>query len=497
MNKILLTLMMVVVPVALPAADRPNVVYILADDMGYGDVGALNPDGKIPTPNIDRIAKEGMVFTDAHSGSSVCTPTRYGIVTGRYAWRVKPQGVLGGTSPAMITPDRLTVAGFLKAQGYQTACVGKWHMGMDMALVGKGKEEVDWAKPILNGPVAAGFDYYYGIPASLDMAPYVYIENDRFTAVPTRKTKGESGYPFYRPGPIADDFEIEQVLPRLTDKAVRYILDHAKQDKPFFLYFPLTGPHTPVIPTPEFKGITTLGDYGDFCVEVDAMVGKVLAALDQAGIAQDTWIVFTSDNGCSPQARFDHLLPLGHNPSFLFRGHKADIFEGGHRVPFVMRWPGKIKAGSQCKEPVCLTDLMATCADLVGTKLPDTAGEDSVSMLPAMLGKAQPLRTAVVHHSINGSFAIRQGSWKLALCSGSGGWSDPKPNSAEANTLPSIQLYDLSADIAEQRNVAADHPEVVQRMTDLLQGYADSGRSTPGAAQKNDIPVDIWRNAKK
>ena len=483
------------------AADKPNIIYILTDDLGYGDVSILNPErGKIPTPNLDQFAKDGMIFTDAHSNSSVCTPTRYGILTGRYAWRALQKGVLNGDSKHLIAEDRMTVASFLRTQGYQTACIGKWHLGMDMAAAGSGKgKEIDYTKPIANGPTAVGFDYYYGITASLDMPPYVYIENDRFTSVPTAMApKPPSKQGHYRSGPIADGFVFEEVLPTLTDKASAYIHDHAKQEKPFFLYFTMTGPHTPILPTKEFKGKTKLGDYGDFCVEVDAMVGKILEAVTAAGIGENTWIVFTSDNGCSKAADFDHLESLGHYPSAQFRGMKADVYDGGHRVPFLMRWPGHIAAGSRSSEIICHTDFLATCADLLGQRLPDNAGEDSVSILPAMLGKPHngPLREAVVHHSIQGAFSIRQGNWKLELCPGSGGWSDPKPGSKEEQGLPPTQLYDLSADIAEQHNMAAENPEVVQRLTELLKKYADDGRSTPGTPQKNDTAVDIFRGQK-
>jgi arylsulfatase A-like enzyme/acetyl esterase/lipase len=476
------------------AGGKPNIIYILADDLGYGDVQCLNPQGKIPTPHLDRLAQEGMTFTDAHANSSVCTPTRYGVLTGRYNWRSRlSKGVLGGNSPHLIEDGRMTAASFLKAQGYDTACIGKWHLGMDLPKSGKG---IDWRNPIAHGPTSVGFDYYYGISASLDMPPYVYIENDRFTQVPTKTTQEVPDPAFHRAGPIADDFSFEEVLPRLTDKAVSYIREQAKAEKPFFLFYPMTGPHTPIVPTKEFRGKTTLGDYGDFCVEVDAMAGRVFAAVKAAGIAENTLIIFTSDNGCSRSADFAHLESLGHHPSAQFRGMKADIFDGGHRVPFLVSWPGKIVGGKTSDETICLVDFMATCADLLGQRLPDTAGEDSVSLLPVLLGKpqARPLHEAVIHHSLEGNFAVRQGKWKLELCPGSGGWSDPKPGSPDENTLPPIQLYDLSQDIGERTNVQAKHPKIVARLTKLLGKYVEEGRSTPGQPQPNHGPVDIFKN---
>jgi arylsulfatase A-like enzyme len=499
------------------AADKPNIIYVLCDDLGYGDVSCLNPNGKIKTPHMDRLAREGMIFTDAHSGSSVCTPTRYGVITGRYAWRTKLQnGVLGGLSPRLIEQGRLTVADLLKQNGYHTAAIGKWHLGMDWEkLPGKGVTElaiesreqawsVDYSKPIKNGPNSVGFDYYFGISASLDMVPYTFIENDRVTVLPTEDVEfllyeGRDGR-FCRKGPTAPGFHTSHVLPALRDKAVEYIGTHAadaKAGKPFFIYLPLNSPHTPIAPSPEWQGKSGISFYADFTMETDAALGMVLAALDQHGLAKDTLIILTSDNGCSPSADFPELLSKGHNPSHIFRGHKADVFDGGHRVPFLVRWPARVKAGGKTDQTVCQTDFMATTADIIGKKLPANAAEDSVSFLPALLGKAdKPLREAVVHHSINGSFVIRQGNWKLALCPGSGGWSVPKPGVDDTSTLPLVQLYDLSKDIGETTNVQDKHPEVVTRLTKLLEKYVADGRSTPGPPQANAVNVDIWKAAK-
>jgi arylsulfatase A-like enzyme len=483
---------------------RPNILYILADDLGYGDVKCLNPDGKIATPNLGKLAGGGICFTDAHSSSAVCTPTRYGILTGRYNWRSRlKSGVLSGLSPRLIEPDRLTVPALLKKHGYATACLGKWHLGMDWPLKkGPATQEdrkgegwnVDYAKPIKDGPTAVGFDYFYGISASLDMPPYVFIENDLCQGLPTvEKT-------WIRKGPAHKDFEAIDVLPTLTRKAVDYIdrrADKAKAGEPFFLYLALTAPHTPIVPTADWQGKSGLNAYGDFVMQVDWTVGQVLRALDRNGLTESTLVIFTSDNGCSPAAKVDQLQAKGHYPSYHFRGYKADIFDGGHRIPFIARWPGKIKPGSTSDQLICLNDLMATCAEIVAAKLPDSAGEDSVSILPALLGKAsQPLREAVVHHSINGSFSIRQGKWKLELCPDSGGWSAPRPGSAEAAKLPTVQLYDLSGDAGEKTNVQDQHPDVVERLTKLLEKYVADGRSTPGAPQRNTGEVNIRRVTK-
>lgn len=493
-------------------APPPNIVYILCDDLGYGDVRCFNPQGKIATPHIDRLASEGMRFTDAHSGSAVCTPTRYGLLTGRYAWRTRlQQGVLGGLSPRLIEPGRLTVATLLKQHGYHTACIGKWHLGLNwVRLPGKSVAElsiespeqvwnVDYAQPFTDGPRAVGFDYYFGISASLDMVPYTFLVNDRVVALPTEDRQfamflGRTGGTTRR-GPTAPDFDAADVLPQLTQKAVAYIESRARQasgGEPFFLYLPLASPHTPILPTEPWIGRSGLNAYADFVMQTDHCIGQVLAALDQHRLAGNTLVIVTSDNGCSPQARFDELAAAGHHPSYTFRGHKADIFEGGHRVPFVVRWPGRVKPGTQSDQLTCLTDLLATCAELLGAKLPDDAGEDSVSMLPAMLGTAQgPLREAVVHHSSNGSFAIRQGPWKLILCPDSGGWSAPRPGRDDTSGLPPVQLYNLHDDVGERNNVQDRHPEIVARLTQLLQHYVAQGRSTPGVPQRNAVEVRI------
>lgn len=474
---------------------KPNIVFIFADDMGYGDVSALNENSKIQTTNIDRIAHEGVTFTDAHSSSSVSTPSRYSLLTGRYNWRsTMKSGVLMGYNNALIAPDRKTIANVLQGQGYQTACIGKWHLGWDWNNIEAGPENVDFSKPIANGPTTRGFDYFYGIIASLDMAPYVYVENDMPTALPDRETVND-GMKYWRKGPTASDFDHEQTLPNFINRAVSYIHDKSKEDKPFYLYLPLPAPHTPILPIKEYQGKSGLNPYGDFVLMVDDMVGKVMKALKDAGVEENTIIVFSTDNGCSPQAKFDELQEKGHYPSYIYRGHKADLFDGGHRIPCVVRWPARIKP-HVVDQTICLTDFFATFAAVADYRLKDTEGEDSYNILPLLLNEKESnvIREATVHHSINGEFTIRKGDWKLLLSSSSGGWSFPKPGTdvEVIKTLPLVQLYNMKEDPAETNNVYAEHPEIVKELKDLMVKYVKDGRSTPGAPQKNDGP-EIWK----
>jgi arylsulfatase A-like enzyme len=473
----------------------PNIIYILADDLGYGDISAMNPEAAWETKHIDRIASEGMRFTDAHSGSAVCSPTRYGVLTGRYSWRTRlKSGVLWSWDPPLIQQGETTVGSLLQEEGYTTACVGKWHLGLGWQYHAENTDSVDFSKAVTGGPSALGFDYFFGITASLDIPPYVYFENDLPTMVPVKYTQNTSEYSWWRKGLTGDDFVHEEVLPVLTQKAVGFIDRHVadKTDKPFFLYFPLPAPHTPILPTDEFKGKSGTNPYGDFVLQVDHTVGQILKSLEEHGIADNTLIIFTSDNGCSPEANFEELAKYGHKPSYHFRGHKADIFEGGHRVPFMVRWPGHIKAGGESNEVICLTDLLATVADIAGTSLEASSGVDSYSMLPAMLGTQDHLqREATIHHSVNGSFAIRKGPWKLILCPGSGGWSDPKPKSAGIELLPPYQLYNLDNDPGETENLLDRYPEMVEELSALLKQSIENGRSTVGPKQAN-VASDIW-----
>ena len=493
------------------APARPNVVFILADDLGYGDVHCLNAGSRIPTPNLDRLAAQGMIFTDAHSSSAVCTPTRYGLLTGRYNWRSRlQQGVQGAMSPPLIEPGRLTLPEFLRRQGYYTACIGKWHLGMDWALRpgatpfddtierGEAAWQADFTRPMGGGPNRVGFDEFFGIAGSLDMVPYTFIRDDQVTRMPTETNalemvSGVPGRPTRR-GPAAPGFTAEEVLPTLLRKAVETLERRAAvpDAPPFFLYLPLTAPHTPIAPTAAWRGRSGLNPYADFVMQLDADVGALMSTLERLGLSDNTLVVFTSDNGCSPEAGLDALHAAGHRPSAQFRGAKADLFEGGHRIPLLVRWPGRVPAGRTCGQLVCLNDWFATLADILGTPLPETAGEDSVSMLPALEGReSAPAREVLVHHSINGSFAVRQGSWKLLLCADSGGWSEPRPGSSVAKTLPSVQLYQLAMDPGETNNVAAAHPDVVRRLSALLRNCVAEGRSTPGAPRTNTVEVQV------
>jgi arylsulfatase A-like enzyme len=456
---------------------RPNVVLVLADDLGWGDPRCYNPESLIPTPNMDRLAAGGMRFTDAHSPSSVCTPTRYGLLTGRYAWRTRlKQGVLDGYSPALVEHERVTLASLLKSKGYRTACIGKWHLGLGDAT------PTDYARPLVPGPNATGFDEAFIHPASLDMPPYVFVHNERPTAPPVEhiaasKMRRHGGGGFWREGAIAAGFRHEDTLPVLTARAVQYIREQ-DANQPFFLYFPLTAPHTPWMPTAKFRGRTPVGYYGDFVAQVDVMLGRVLAALDKQKLADNTLVIFTSDNGA-------HWLPSDidqwkHRANAHWRGQKADAWEGGHRVPFVVRWPGMVAAATHSEETICLTDVLATVAAILGADLPTDAGEDSYNVLPALLGQSyeRPLREATVHHSSDGTFAIRRGPWKLITKLGSHGFSEPKHIEPTPGGPPG-QLYNLADDPSEERNQWLDKSEVVAELSQLLARYQESGRSRP------------------
>lgn len=485
---------------------RPNIVFILADDLGYGDVSALNPHGKIKTPRLDQLAAQGMTFSEAHSTAAVCTPSRYSIMTGRYNWRsTLKSGVLGGFGKPLIEPGRLTVAELLKQHGYQTACFGKWHLGLDWERRAAAPDNdqtdegarIDFTKPIKRGPTTLGFDYFFGISASLDMPPYVFIENDRVTDLPTiseGRLVGADGEKT-RVGPQVPGFEAVDVLPTLTRKAISFIDQQSTNgpgQKPFFLYLPLPSPHTPTAPTKEWLGKSGLSEYADFVMQTDDSIGQILAALDRNNIASNTVVIFTSDNGCAPASGFQYLQDHGHDPSAGRRGHKADIFDGGHRIPLLVRWPARVAAGSKSDAFICLGDFMATCAELLNAKLPDNAGEDSISFLPLLQGSpTAQSRKVLVESSNNGSFAIREAKWKLVFCPDSGGWSNPRPGSSAAKGLPRFQLYDQQTDPAEKTNLVSRHPEIVQRLGQLMRDYIRNGRSTPGASQQN-APTKQW-----
>lgn len=474
---------------------KVNIIYILADDMGYGDVSCLNDSSRVQTPNIDRLASEGMVFTDAHTSSSVSTPSRYSILTGRYNWRSTLQNGVGWSYTApLIDSSRMTIADMLGQNGYRTAVVGKWHLGLGWQRWGSGENDVDFTKPITVSPNDNGFDYSYIMSASLDIPPYIYIENYGFTAPVTDSIEGTTGKGFWREGPIAEDFDITRTLDNFTDKAVQYIAD-SHGDKPYFLYFPLTAPHTPILPSEEFRGKSGGNEYTDFVMHVDAVVGRIVEVVRASGAEDRTMIIFTSDNGCSLAADLPELAAKGHLPSYIYRGQKADIYDGGHRVPYIVKCPRLVVRG-ESSAPVCLTNLMATAAEMLGVTLPDSAAEDSFSMLPILTGhesEADRSRT-IIHHSIDGNFAIREGDWKLNLCPGSGGWSYPTAGEEPADA-PMVQLYNLAENPSEDssKNLYSAHPEKVKELTDRLTEIIAKGRSTVGEPQQNDTEIDMLK----
>ena len=458
--------------------EMPNIVFILADDLGYGDISFLNPDSGIRTPNIDRIAQSGVAFTDAHSGSAVSTPTRYGILTGRYSWRSElKSGVLDGYSGALISPERKTLPQMLRERGYNTACIGKWHLGWHWNNIEKGNDSVDYSKSITEGPTERGFDYFFGFSGSLDMPPYIYVENDRPTSLPARITTGNNitngnpGYDgsFWREGPTGSDFFHIECTPEFFRRAGKFIEEMAGNEKPYFLYLALPSPHTPILPTDQFKGKSEINPYADFIMMIDDEIGKMLDLIGKTGESSNTIVVFSSDNGTSPWADIETLESKGHRTSYIYRGHKADLFEGGHRVPCFMQWPAKIRKPHVVEQTICLNDFMATFGAITGYEPSENEAEDSYNLLPAILkpGYRKTIREATVHQSINGNLAIRKGDWKLLMTPGSGGWSFPRPGKEEAG-LPPVQLYNLKEDPSEQINLYAEHPEIVKELTDLL-----------------------------
>jgi arylsulfatase A-like enzyme len=464
-------------------AELPNVVFILADDMSYDSVSAYNPRiGNMQTPSIDRLIGQGMSFTDAHSGSSVCTPTRYGILTGRYCWRTRlKSSVLWEWAAPLLDPERLTVAEMLQAQGYYTGMIGKWHLGMDWydkdGKIANGdllitdsffkneaaakrtkavEERIDLSRPVTGGPLDHGFHSYFGVEVP-NFPPYAWIRDNQVQAS-TFVPKPESM--FGHPGPMAPGWELDVILPGLAAEAADWIAEQSKTDQPFFLYLPLTSPHTPIEPSAKFLGTSGISKYADFVIETDWVVGHVMEALERAEVADNTLLIFTTDNGTASKANFKQLESQGVDLHYHYKGHKAQIHEGGHRVPFVARWPGQVKAGSECDQTICLNDFMATMADLLAVDLPKETAEDSTSILPLLTGQETtlPRHAMVVNHDIRGTFAIRKNHWKLVMAK--------KP-----------QLFDLDKDPKETTNVAPKHPEVVSSMTATLERYRAQGRS--------------------
>ena len=475
--------------------DTPNVILVMADDLGIGDISPTNSQCKIKTPHLQKMADEGLTFLDAHTPSSVCTPTRYGLLTGRYNWRSRlARGVLSGTSSHLIPAKRPTLGHLMKKAGYHTAMIGKWHLGWDWY---KNGNKIDFTKPVKNGPDINGFDQYYGHCGSLDMPPYVWVDTGKITAPPDRVegvTRNQDPYGWYRKGPIGSDFHIAEVLPHLFEKSIAYVssqADSAKQGKPFFLYLALPAPHTPIVPVPPFKDASGLNPYGDFVMQVDHHMGQLFETLQKTGIDKQTLVIFTSDNGCSPQANFELLQSKGHYPSERYRGHKADIYEGGHRVPFIVRWPEVIPSGQQTKAMACLTDVYATLEALTKQTKGTLGGEDGFNLLPVFKGKSHSVRDSLISHSIGGSFAIRKGSWKLCLSAGSGGWSAPREAEAKKKGLPSMQLFNLKTDPAESKNLIAEESAKVNELLLLLDLQVKNGRSTPGEPVSNDRKIQF------
>ena len=491
------------------SADKPNVVIIYTDDQGYGDASCLNPESKFRTPNLDRLAREGMTFTDAHCSDTVCTPSRYGLLTGRYSWRTElKRGVFGAERTCLIPDHRTTIASMLKSHGYQTAMVGKWHLGMDFP--GE-RENRDWTKPVQDMPLDKGFDYFWGIPASMNYGVLAWFDGRYAKVPPTQYTQKKpnkiaiSDYrimPPYetklsRPGStnqlgvvrgqleIASDFVDSECLTRFTDKAIAWVegcAEAARRGEPFLLYLPYTSPHKPVIPIERFRGKSDAGAYGDFMMETDWHVGRLLDTLDRSELAENTIVIFTSDNGPETTWR-ERAKRFGHHSNGIFREGKRSIYEGGHRVPFFVRWPRRVRAGSKCDQPICQTDVLATLAEIVGHDLDDRAGEDSFSFLPLLENRDSGVergtrlsRPPIIHHSASGGFAIREGKWKLVMEGGK----------------QKRELYDLSTDLSETENVLDARPDIAGDLANKITRIIRDGRSTEGARSPND--TGWWSN---
>ena len=523
MNHCRITLLLIALSTFASAKDqvsKPNILVILADDLGYGDVQSYNPErGKIRTPNINKLGTQGMRFTDGHSSSGVCSPSRYTLLTGRYHWRTKLQhGIVGVFGDPLIAPDRMTIATLAKQQGYRTACIGKWHLGWDWPITneqrpllsprqqpedeanktGRGnpsatqvpteKQISAWndifSKPIAGGPITRGFDLYFGTDIP-NWPPFCFIENERTLGVPTEFLPREymAKNQASRQGPSLKDWKLEGILPALADRTIRFIEESAQKKEPFLVYMPLTSPHTPLSVNPEWKDKSHLNLFADFVMETDAAVGRVLDALEKSGEAQNTLVFFTADNGCAPYIGVKELEQMGHYPSGPLRGYKADAWEGGHRVPFMIRWPGVVRPGSVCSQLVYQADLLRTLADAFRVTLPETAGEDSFSLMPLLKGEDRPVRENAVSTSMGGTPALRSGSWKYIPAPGSGGWGSGGDQSQP------VQLYNLAEDLSETNNLAASMPAKVAEMRSLLEKLIVDGRSTPGAAQQNDVEV--------
>lgn len=477
----------------------PNIVIIYADDMGYGDLGIQNPESKIPTPNLDQLAREGLRFTDGHSSSGICTPSRFALLTGQYHWR-RMHGIVNSFDPPVFKPEDLTMAEMLQEKGYATACIGKWHLGWDWPIVnGPGEEvrdkkgrvrqvytatDIDWSQPIQGGPLDQGFEYYYGDDVP-NFPPYAWIENEHVVEVPTHpltETPATAeGRWEARPGPMVDGWQLDAVMPAITRKAVEWIDQQKGNDKPFFLYFPMTSPHAPIVPAKEFQGKSRAGGYGDFMVQTDWSAGQILEALERNGFGENTVVIFSSDNGPEHYA-YDRIRNFVHYSMGELRGLKRDLWEGGHRVPFIIRWPGVIKPGRVSDETVSQVDLMATIATILDYPLPRVAGVDSYNLLPLLKGEDYntPLREATVQNTFSDGYAIRKGDWLLITAPTGGVTKVPdwfnELRGYPQNSLPG-ELYHLGQDISQKHNLYHEHPEIVKELKELLTQYQQEGRS--------------------
>lgn len=479
-------------------AGQPNILLLYADDLGYGDLGCYNPASKIPTPQLDRLASEGLRFTDAHSSSGICTPSRYAMLTGRHHWR-DFHGIDAGFDKPFFKPGQLTLQEMLQKNGYVTACIGKWHLGWNWDSIrkpgtpqkSKKHHDFDWSKPFRGGPLDHGFDHYFGDNV-INFPPYAWIEDDRVLSAPditfkTTPQKIKEGHWECREGPGRSDWDFYQVLPTLTKKGVEYIRSRKGADKPFFLYFPLPSPHAPIVPLASFDGKSKAGAYGDFVVQTDDACGQLLAALRQAGLESNTIVIFSADNGPENYAyardeKFDHwsAAPL--------RGLKCDIYEGGHRVPTIIRWPGLTKPGSVTGALFAQIDLMATLASHLGFELPTNAAEDSHDFLPFLKGEStNPPRTTMVHNTFKDIYAIREGDWVLVDAK-SGAYRPPSETWREKHQVPAYDgqpagLYNLRKDISQRNNLAKEHPEKVAALRALLKKIREQGHSAPRLAR--------------
>jgi arylsulfatase A len=503
----LLVLICSLLGTSLHAEQLPNILFILADDLGYGDVACYNPESKIPTPNLDRLATQGMRFTDAHSPSTVCTPTRYSILTGRMEFRTGMKWVFTGVGgPCLIEEGRLTLPQMLRDKGYATACVGKWHIGMTFfdeegnRIKGggvKGVQQIDYSRPIPDGPIHRGFDKFYGTVCcpTTDWL-YAYIDGDRVPVPPTRlldKSKLPK-HPYgndCRQGMVADNFNHEEVDLVFLEKSKKFLEEHVKANpaKPFFLYHSMQAVHLPSFAADQFKGKTNSGPHGDFIFEMDYVVGELLQTLERLGVADNTLVMFASDNGPEVPTVVDMRKRFHHDGARPWRGVKRDQWEGGHRTPFIVRWPGKVKAGVTSNQLTSLTDVMATCAEIVGAKLPRDAAEDSYSMLPVLLGTqgAKPVRQYMLQQTPTLALSIREGQWKYLDHRGSGGnnydrtgaWGMKPYALPETDPDAPGQLYDLESDPGETTNLYSKHSEIVERLKKQLELFKQSGRSAP------------------